>query len=554
MAEKDQGDKKPFYANIVDRKTRVRKEKDGDGRPGGSRARNARAGEKAEGRVPRAGERDRPRDGSAPRDRNDRRDGADRGLRADRPSRDGFARGDRPVHSGFGPRAGSVSRGPSEDRSTQREGASQQAPVRHPRKPFVGPNELVPVFGALTKETRALLESFPEIVQGVFPLDSKKIQQLPAQIRELSHYLTDERGERRVGYMNEPATVSAYVHYYMWWNLVRLTSLFSSLPLELGDGDTAVDLGSGPLTLPIALWMARPDLRKKRISWYCVDISQGALSAGEELFLSLAAKTGDEPWQITRVKGECGVSLKRRVRLVACANMFNELYWDSDQPLEALAKQYARDISSYAEADSSILVVEPGIPRAGRFVSLLRDSLMRLDFHPVAPCPHEGACPFPGLRNGKWCHFVLDTSGAPAKLHRLSDDAGLVKDRAALSFIFALRKKSVDGADVAETPSAGQVAPIASGAASRKSTEIISELSKLFTGLTVRITSDPIRLPDFHLGRYGCSELGMVMVTGTYAAADYLKTCASGSLIEVPMPDRKRPERDEKTGAIVIRL
>jgi ribosomal protein RSM22 (predicted rRNA methylase) len=413
----------------------------------------------------------------------------------------------------------------------------------------------VPVFGTLTKETRALLESFPEIVHAVFPLDSKKIQQLPTLIRELSHYLTDERGERRVGYMNEPATVSAYVHYYMWWNLVRLTSLFSSLPLELADGDTAVDLGSGPLTLPIALWMARPELREKKISWYCVDISQGALSAGEELFLSLAAKTGNEPWTITRVKGECGVSLKRRVRLVACANMFNELYWDSDQPLEALAKQYARDISSYAEPDASILVVEPGIPRAGRFVSVLRDSLMRLDFHPVAPCPHEGVCPFPGLRNGKWCHFVLDTSGAPAKLHKLSDDAGLVKDRAALSFIFASRKKTSDATAAAVSGTAEDLPPQAgSGLSSRKSTEIVSELSKLFTGLAVRITSDPIRLPDFHLGRYGCSELGMVMVTGTYAAADYLKTCSSGSLIEVSMPDRKHPERDEKTGAIIIRL
>jgi hypothetical protein len=45
-----------------------------------------------------------------------------------------------------------------------------------------------------------------------------------------------------------------------------------------------------------------------------------------------------------------------------------------------------------------------------------------------------------------------------------------------------------------------------------------------------------------------------VMVTGTYQAADYLKTCHSGSLIEVPMPDRKHPERDQKTDAIIIRL
>ena len=46
----------------------------------------------------------------------------------------------------------------------------------------------------------------------------------------------------------------------------------------------------------------------------------------------------------------------------------------------------------------------------------------------------------------------------------------------------------------------------------------------------------------------------MVLLTGTYEAADYLKGCHSGSLVEVPMPDRKRGERDGKTGAIIIRL
>jgi hypothetical protein len=429
------------------------------------------------------------------------------------------------------------------------------------------------VFGELTSETRKLLDAFPEIIQSVFPLDSKKIQMLPGQIRELSHELTDERSERRVGYLNDPAELSAYIRYYMWWNLVRLTRLFSRLPVELSDGDAAVDLGSGPLTLPIALWMARSDLRKKKIIWYCVDISASALSAGEELFLSLAARTGDEPWQIIRVKGEAGVSLKRSVSLVASANMFNELFWDNPLPLEAQAKHHAEGLVSYAAPESSILVIEPGIPRAGRFVSLLRDSLMRSGFPPVSPCPHEGECPLPGLRHGKWCHFVFDTSDAPAKLQKLSDDAGLPKDRAALSFIFAKRSKAVrdesdDATDVANVTGgatddakaiADEVMPkvdVNDAAMNDVApTERVRRLSGMFHGLRVRIASDPIRLPEFMSGRYGCSELGMVLVEGDYQASDYLReNCDSGSLIEVPMPDRKRSERDPKTDALVIRL
>lgn len=573
MKKDEEAGAKPFYENIVSKRKRTHEHppkagtsasdgsKAGSARASGSRTSNgelrasgARSGDaRAQGEQSRTArprtEGDRPqRDERAPR--NDRPRTGDARARTES-ARDTRPRTDRPRTGDARPRTDRPRTGDARPRAEvardTRPRPTAHAAPRHPvapraRKPFDESVELEPVFGALTGETRALLDAFPEIIQGVFPLDSKKLQMLPGQIRELSHELTDERSERRVGYLNDPAELSAYIRYYMWWNLVRLTRLFSALPVELSDGDAAVDLGSGPLTLPIALWMARPDLRKKKISWYCVDISAGALSAGEELFLSLAAHTGDEPWQIVRVKGESGVSLKRSVALVASANMFNELFWDNPLPLEAQAKHHAEELVSYASPAASVLVIEPGIPRAGRFVSLLRDSLLRAGFSPVSPCPHEGECPLPGLRHGKWCHFVFDTSDAPAKLQKLSDDAGLPKDRAALSFIFS-KRTAVDGAEVAPAPT--DVA----------STERVRRLSGMFHGLRVRVASDPIRLPEFMSGRYGCSELGMVLVEGDYQASDYLREkCDSGKLIEVPMPDRKRAERDPKTDALVIRL
>lgn len=428
----------------------------------------------------------------------------------------------------------------SENPSKIREQRPEPVHTYVPRKPFSPPKEGAPVFSALSKDSRVLLDSFPEVVNSVFPLDSKKKQLLSGQIRDLSHELTDERSSRRMGYMNDPAVLSAYIHYYMWWNLVRLTKIFASLPLQLEDDETAVDLGSGPLTVPIALWIARPDLRGKKIIWYCVDISQNALSAGEELFLSFAARTGNVPWQIIRIKGECGVALRRRVSFVASANMFNELFQDTAQPIEAQAKHHAETLISYAGQNSSVLVVEPGIPRCGRFISLLRDSLARSGFSPVAPCPHDGECPFPGLRQGKWCHFAFDTTSAPSGLLRLSEDAGLSKGRAVLSFIYSRRMADIvdsSAEEKTETP-----------------LEMVSRMANLFPSLQVRITSDIIKLPDHYTGRYGCSELGIVLVSGNWQAGDYLKNCVSGSLIMLPRPDRKNPERDPKTNALVIRL
>lgn len=503
MSEKNDGPKKPFYQNIVDSKKRSRPERPGDDKKRASGdKRGSRGGSPAEA----------PSRGSA------QRGGAASGSAR--------AAGNR----GFGPRDGGSARGPRDP--------SERGPLPRARARFDAPKKLATAFTPPTGETASLLAAFSDIVQSVSPLDSRRLHDLPAHIRELSHELTDERGDRRVGYLNDPAHLSAYVRYYSWWNLVRLTRLLPSLQIDLKDGDAAVDLGSGPLTLPLALWISRPDLRARKITWFCVDISQQALSLGEEIFLALAARTGEAPWEIVRVKGEFGVSLRRKVSFVASANMFNELYWDNPAPIEAQAKRHSEELASYAAPSASMLIVEPGVPRAGRFVSLLRDAFLRQGFRVDSPCPHDGVCPFPGLRNGKWCHFVFDPADAPDRLHRLSEDAHLSKDRAALSYVFASRTENarVEGSSSEDATALGTV----------------GKLSRMFSDLRVRVVSDPIKLPEYYIGRYGCSELGMVLVCGTFQAADWLRNLESGSLIEVPRPDAKKAARDEKTGSVKI--
>ena len=134
-----------------------------------------------------------------------------------------------------------------------------------------------------------------------------------------------------------------------------------------------VDIGSGPLTVPIALCWAWPELRPKKLSWYCVDTTHPALSFGEEIYLSIeaktAAKTPDQKlWQIIRVKGTIGTTIRKKASFVTCANMFNELYWNSSRPLEESAKKYSAMLLSYALPKASFFIVEQGIPRAARFI------------------------------------------------------------------------------------------------------------------------------------------------------------------------------------------
>ena len=396
----------------------------------------------------------------------------------------------------------------------------------------------------LPKEAEEVLKDFDTIIQGLLPLNSKQFSKLPDHIRELSHQLTDERDTRRTAYMNEKVTLSAYTRYFMWWNLVRLTRLFSNIDLskaDIKDGDACIDLGSGPLTAVIALWLSRPELRALNLTWYCVDISPTALSLGEDLFLSVAARTLSEEmenkWKIIRVKGQMGTSIKRKAKLLICANMFNEVFQSESRPLDFLAKKYSEDLTRYGDKKTSYRVIEPGIPRSARFISLLRDTFIRKDMTITAPCSHCEICPMDGRllkgphmnktadsnRTGKWCNFAFPVKNAPEKLQKLSAAAKIPKERVVLSFVFA-------------TPAAEENKGLVKNeSAAQKSDKTV----------LLRIASDPIRLSE-KIGFYACSRLGLVLYIPKTGQLTF-----SGDLVEVSLPKRE-PKKDFKSGAIII--
>ena len=397
-------------------------------------------------------------------------------------------------------------------------------------KPMFDPKN-IPSDGAL------IIQNFDSIAAEVLNLSSKQKILLSKNIKELSHSLTDDRSDRRLGYMNDASTIASYVNYFMWWNLVRLTRLFSNLDknaLDLDDNSICLDIGSGPLTIPIALWLSRPDLRSKKLTFYCMDLSQTALATGEELYLSIASKTlkeHQEPWKIIRVKGALGTRIKEKADLITSGNMFNEIVQTSQMPSDYLAKKYTEQLLSYsnnANENARILIVEPGDPHSARLVSLFRDSLMRSGFNPLSPCPHFAECPMQGRTTanpgGKWCNFAFDTDDGPAKLLALSRNANLSKDRAVLSFVLA--KKS-DGS------------------------ELNFKNAKDSGTLSLRIASDFIRLTELHKsGYYACSQIGLVLAVDMSGVHP-----ANGDLVKTKMPDSiKELKRDKKSGALMLNI
>ncbi len=418
---------------------------------------------------------------------------------------------------------------------------------------------------SIPEDAAKIIVNFDKVIEDVMHLSGKQKVTLPAAVKNLSHQLTDERGTRRLGYMNEASFLSAYVNYFMWWNLVRLCRLFANLPksaFNFDDKTVALDIGSGPLTIPIALWLSRPELRSKKIVWYCLDLSSQALSLGEEIYLSVAAKTiaaavsksedekspekkaekTFEPWKIIRVKGSLGTAIKEKADFVTCGNTFNEIIQRNEMPTDFLAKKYSSQLISYlkdekddAEKKQNILLIEPGDPHSARFISLIRNAFIRQNFKPVAPCPHTEECPMAGRtggratnangKNTKWCNFAFSTDSAPKTLLRLSEKAGIPKERASLSFIFVSRdsKQKKEEAPKTQNP----------------------ENEKIF----IRIASDFIKLPEIHRsGYYACSKYGMLLAVDE----NHIQP-KNGELLQIRTPENL-DERDQKSGAIVVKI
>lgn len=424
-----------------------------------------------------------------------------------------------------------------------------------------------PVFSDLTAESRRILEYIPVLLDEILPLDAKKKQSLPQHIHSLFHELTDERSSRKTQYLNNPIKLSAYAHYYLWWNLVRLTKLLQNLDIPLNDGDCAADFGSGPLTFICALWIAKPQLRKKKLTWFCVDLSNKALGLGEELFLALCAYTArtasadEKPWTIKKICGAFGIGLSHKVTLVTEANMFNELFWDSPLSLDSCAEKTHRSILQYLKPQGAVLCVEPGIPLAGEFLRLMRAQFLKSGFELYAPCPHSGVCclSYRSVRGEsgklpiaahKWCHFTFETHDSPHNLLKLSAAAQLGKERAALSFLYG-RLSHAASVNCGIAPLYGsQKAAECTHAVQNNNIRIPAPVK----GIRVRICSDIIKPDAKTIGRYACSEKGFMLITSPAYKDSVLNTAVSGTLFTVPTESVSFNMRDKKTYALLVQL
>lgn len=365
------------------------------------------------------------------------------------------------------------------------------------------------------------LAAMGEALARTQPLKAKHRAALPGGIRCLSEWLTADRENLPRDYMTRPEYLAAYLRYFMPWNVYRQGRLLQGLAAELAlpPGAQVVDLGAGPLTFLLALWLARPERRDSPLAYLAIDRAAPALKAGQQLFAALAP---DTIWDVRTVSRAAGGGPQPAADLLVMANFLNEIEIprrrgaapDEDDPYAMLLDRWA----AMGTADGRVLLIEPGTRPAGRRLASLRQSALRRGWRVLAPCPHANDCPQPGTGRGPWCHFTFAPTGVPTWLDDLSRKARLPKDRASLSFLLLARDEV---REPASTPAATD---------------------------PVRVVSEPFAVPDGGSGRYGCSARGLVLLTADGAPRS--GGPAPGDLLTVAWP--ARPRRDRKSGALIV--
>ncbi|MDR0383550.1 MAG: rRNA methyltransferase, partial [Spirochaetaceae bacterium] len=349
------------------------------------------------------------------------------------------------------------------------------------------------LFPPLGDEVRGDIENLLLVIDRTFPLKRRFYDEMPENIARLSRLLTKDRSELNGGYMGSPAMLNAYLRYFLPWNVYRLSLLLPSLSLERALGTTEnaeiIELGSGPLSLPVSLWTALPRLRALPLGFLCADQNGAALEAGKRLFRALAGEGC--PWRIKTRRASLGARLEARPAALVCAvNVCNEFIQRLPQAdaggLRAASGKLARYLASLAGDGGSVLVAEPGAPRPAQALAFMREAFAVDGLSIEAPCPATRRCAMPGGRRGvKWCHFNIDADGAPEALRRLSAQAGLHKEKVTLSFLLAAKT--------------GKTRAVPAGTQGL---------------LAVRVLSDAFPLPDSAAARYACSEKGLTLLRG----------------------------------------
>lgn len=226
-----------------------------------------------------------------------------------------------------------------------------------------------------------------------------------ADIRKAAELLSQRyRGEVRDGrlHLNERAAATAYLATRLPATYAAIRACMTAIAdiRPTWTPQSLLDAGAGPGS---ALWAARdqwPSIEHATM----IEASEPIRQVGDALTREAGARTAWIAADIAR-----GLPALERSDLVTLSYVLGELLPAAIDPLIERLWELSQD---------TLLVVEPGTTAGWQRILLVRDRLIALGAHIIAPCPHAERCP---LTAPDWCHFSRRV--ARSRTHRLAKDA-----------------------------------------------------------------------------------------------------------------------------------
>ncbi|MBS0620339.1 MAG: rRNA methyltransferase [Verrucomicrobia bacterium] len=184
------------------------------------------------------------------------------------------------------------------------------------------------------------------------------------------------RGEKNLEPFSNDAQRLSYAIARMPATYAALCAVFST-SLKNFLPSTLLDVGAGPGT---ALWAAATHLPSISHAT-CLEWDLGFIRLGKELAPDLPSE-----WIHTAMQD----AAIEKHDLVVASYSLGEL---SKEALSESVKKY------WELANQVFIAVEPGTPEGFRRILDVREQLIGLGGHLIAPCPHMRRCP------SSWCHF-----------------------------------------------------------------------------------------------------------------------------------------------------
>lgn len=274
------------------------------------------------------------------------------------------------------------------------------------------------------------------------PLTPKEMKRAGDALLQLQRGLTGSRHLAGAGYMDDMATLGAYLLYYWPVSYLQVSSaLLSSgirtrLPRE---GVLKVlDLGSGPGPASSAL---ADIMRDRPLSLTLVDSSRKALRMAQKI---LSSRTVEVTPVVRNLEKDSLSDLDGPFDIILSNHCLNELWAEEGNPVEKRAAFIREEILPLLFPHGLLFLGEPALLLTSRDLLSLRDTLIREDgLHVFSPC--LGDCPCGALSAGPshTCHTEVPWTPAEP-MAALARTAGLDRESVKMTYVLLSRDPAAE--------------------------------------------------------------------------------------------------------------